>query len=389
MVIGKGKGVNPWGERPPRATVDRMSEDSIIEDKSSVETEKQSSSPLSRRNFLLGGATALGLSLTATGWYWGHHLLHGPTSDVMLPIEAMARDGKSASVSGLSGMMEHIATLSQPVYEGRLAGTAGEARAGEYIARLWERWGLEPRGEASTYFQTFPIPPLTIVEEGERARLQAVAGAMKVADNLIGFLPGRDPFLRHEVIILSAHYDHLGQWGDRLYRGANDNGSGIAILLELSRLMVQQRPRRSVAFIAFSGEEAGLFGSRHFTNAPTLSLDQVIGLINLDTVANGRTDEFIYWSSAPLPWQDTIHQVAEACQIRIRHQVTDRNSSDHRPFEEKGVPAITVLSDSWLHKNHTPEDDITLINPEKLQKITDWTYQFIYALADEGDRVGR
>ncbi|KAB2954532.1 M20/M25/M40 family metallo-hydrolase [Heliorestis acidaminivorans] len=377
-----GKGNNPWGERPPRAPID----DEETYEQKVRPAEKAPSSQVSRRRFLVTGVATAALSLTALGWHFGRDFFYGPTSEVLMPLEAMAQDRQGPC--DLAVMMDHIATLSQPAFEGRLAGTAGEARAGEYIARLWERWDLEPRGDAATYFQTFAIPPLTLIEDGERARLQPTAGPSNVADNLIGFLPGRDPFLRQQVVVLSAHYDHLGQWGNRFYGGANDNGSGVALLLELARQMTQRRPRRSVAFIAFSGEEAGLLGSRHYVNHASIPLEHMVALINLDTLANGNAEDFIYWSANALPWQDKIHAIAEDCGIRINHQSTDRNSSDHRPFEEKGVPAMTILSNQWLHKNHTVDDDISLINPEKLQKIANWTWQMTYALADDGDNVG-
>ncbi|WP_148207119.1 M28 family metallopeptidase [Heliomicrobium modesticaldum] len=288
----------------------------------------------------------------------------------------------------LGRMRSHVALLAQPDWQGRLAGSRGALQAGEYIAQLWEKWGIEPRGEGGTYFQTFPVPSFSLTNVNGRMRLLPRAGEGGTADNLIGFIPGRDPRLRNKVVALSAHYDHLGAWDGAVYPGANDNASGVAVLLEIACAAVKTPPRCSLAFFLFSGEEGGLLGSKHYAEHPTIPLEDMIGLINLDTVGNGDERDFICWIPEEYPWLSYLDEAGKAAGVRLYPQEHGGHNSDHQPFVDKGVAAITVLSASWLEGNHTPQDGLSLIRPEKLARIAEWSWRAIYNLAETAGRRG-
>lgn len=377
MAIGKSQRPNPWGSVPPRAPGKTEQQTEQPKELAALPSDTERKSNLSRRN-LIFGSLAAGLS----GMAWWLFSRWPSRNDRSVSTSLAGGSGTSERHIDVRQMMNYVALLSQVDWEGRMTGSRGEAKAGEYIARMWSKWGLQPKGEAGTFFQTFPVPAFSLATVNGRMRVVPGGTGGGSADNLIGFLPGRDLALRHEVVVVSAHYDHLGKSGDDIYPGANDNASGVAVLLELARLTVQARPRRSVAFIAFSGEEAGLLGSKYFVQNPLVPLNNIVALVNLDTVGNGEAADFIYWSADQLPWQATIEEAARHVGIRVAHQSPGSHSSDHQPFVGQGVPAITVLSSSWLDDNHTPRDVAANIKPDKLQKIAEWSWRMVCTLAD-------
>ncbi|HEX8853116.1 MAG TPA: M28 family peptidase, partial [Pyrinomonadaceae bacterium] len=169
--------------------------------------------------------------------------------------EALAR----VTADGLRG---HVSFLASDALEGRRAGARGADLAAEYIAAQFRRAGLEPAGADGSYFQT-----ATFTSRG--------APATEITSrNVAAILRGSDPKLRDTYVILSAHYDHLGirenVEGDKLFNGANDNASGTAGLVEVASALstLKRRPRRSILFVAFTGEEFGLRGSRFYAEHP-------------------------------------------------------------------------------------------------------------------------
>jgi aminopeptidase YwaD len=121
--------------------------------------------------------------------------------------------------------------------------------------------------------------------------------------NVVGILPGSDPTLKNEAIVIGAHYDHLGLGGQgslaaregQVHHGADDNASGVAGLIELARMLSSQspKPRRTVVFIAFSGEEEGLIGSSYYVNHPILSLANTVAMINMDMIGRMKSNKII------------------------------------------------------------------------------------------------
>ncbi|MCW2279089.1 M28 family metallopeptidase [Heliophilum fasciatum] len=329
---------------------------------------------LSRRT-LLTGLGVLGIA----GWS-GYQLMAEESTAAILP--AMQRGKVSSPVLfDRQRLMQHIAMLAQPEWNGRMAGSSGEAKAGEYIAREWQRYGLQPAGEGGTFFQSFPLPVLTLTSAGGRMRLAAGGVSDKKGDNLLALVPGRHPEKWQELVVVSCHYDHLGRWGNDLYPGANDNASGVAVVLELARRMVQKPPKRTVAFLAFSGEEAGLIGSRYFVAHPTLALEQVVAVLNLDSIGN-FTEEYTYWAPESLPWRSLLTDHAEAVGIRLTEAAMNGHASDHLAFVEQGIPAVTVLAANWLEHNHTPRDLPEHVDPEGIMTIARWAWQVIMELAE-------
>ncbi|HEX3009095.1 MAG TPA: M28 family peptidase [Bacteroidales bacterium] len=198
------------------------------------------------------------------------------------------------------------------------------------------------------------------------------------ARNVIGYLPGEtDTFL-----VFTAHYDHLGRMGKDTYLpGANDNASGTAMVLDLMRaLSKKQTHRYSYAFMLFSGEEAGLLGSQHYTANPYFPLSKIKQVLNFDMVGTGSGGVNIFNGTV---WKkdfallDTINKVNNFG-IDLKMKSTSRGS-DHYPFHQKGVPALFILTDGKETGYHVVDD-----LPEKLpftayEKLFKIIYQYIEA----------
>jgi hypothetical protein len=224
----------------------------------------------------------------------------------------------------------HLSFIASDLLEGRNTPSRGLEIAAEYIAAQFRRAGLEPAGDAGaeSYFQTseWSVGPVKdnvvelAVDEGKqkmRARadqlaaigvnveqqsMEANGGANGGSEkpvvklrNVVGLLRGSDPALRDSYVIVSAHYDHIGVRptgeGDRINNGANDDGSGTVSVIELATALagLKQRPKRSVVFIAWFGEEKGLQGSRYYARHPVFPLEKTVAMVNLEQL--GRTDD--------------------------------------------------------------------------------------------------
>jgi Zn-dependent M28 family amino/carboxypeptidase len=202
------------------------------------------------------------------------------------------------------------------------------------------------------------------------------------ARNVIGVLPGANPALNGQALIISAHYDHLGfGWPDvragtkgQLHPGADDNASGVAVMLELARLMANAKPERSVIFAAFAGEEAGLLGARHYVRAAQapgapFALSGHIANLNIDTVgrlADGKVTVFGTGSAREMPF---IFMGAGAVTgVPTQTVPQEVNASDHTALVEAGVPAVQVFA-SVASDYHRPSDTADKIDTAGMAKV--------------------
>ena len=269
-------------------------------------------------------------------------------------------------------MKADVEWLAAPEREGRGAGSRGLDAAARYIAeRVRSRLGLAPLTPArddNRYFQPFTMT-------GE-------AGAPVSARNVIAVVPGANPALSGQSLIISAHYDHLGfGWPDaragakgQLHPGADDNASGVAVMLEMARLMADAKPERSVIFAAFAGEEAGLLGARHYVRAAQapgapFALSGHIADLNLDTVgrlADGKVTIFGAASARELPF--IFLGAGAVTGVPVQAVTQEINASDHTAFIEAGVPAVQLFA-SVGSDYHRPSDTADKIDDAGLGKV--------------------
>jgi len=236
-------------------------------------------------------------------------------------------------------MRQDIAVLSDDRLKGRGFGTVELDRAAEYIASAFRKAGLKPaEGQGRSFLQQWR-------EENGGVSLK----------NVVSILPGAAPGLSHELIVIGAHYDHLGFGWPRVHQGdegifhpgANGNASGVALLLELARLLKEDAPlRRSILFVAFTAKEAGFLGSAHLASQQAGSFrGRMRAMINLDTVGALRDNRlFVLGAGSSREWPPMLRRIGVNTGLEIIASPSTFGSSDHMSFINAGVPAIQVFT---------------------------------------------
>jgi hypothetical protein len=192
--------------------------------------------------------------------------------------------------------------------------------------------------------------------------------------NVVGMIEGSDATLRNETVLVCAHYDHLGAHEGKIFRGANDNGSGTAAVLELVRMFTQGgvRPRRSIVFVSFGSEEQGLLGSRYYAMHPLRPLASTVA-INLDMVGSPERPneiDLVGGSLSPALRQTVLAQNRSVgLKISEEYDRTLVFRSDHFPFLSAGSPAVQAFAGSGPDY-HQPSDTVARLDFDKLVKVT-------------------
>ncbi|MPR37013.1 M28 family peptidase [Salmonirosea aquatica] len=279
-------------------------------------------------------------------------------------------------------ILAHIQVLASDSLEGRGTATVGEMKAARYIASWFKRAGLEPKGGNGSFFQPFGT---VIHYEGIPHQV--------TAHNVVGFLDnGSD-----QTIVIGAHYDHLGkgyQTGsltadseDLIHNGADDNASGTAGLIELARYFAGNKVKEkyNVLFIAFSGEELGLLGSKFFTSHPTIPMESVAFMINMDMI--GRLDEskgltIGGWGTSP-SWGTLLPALALKNTLKFAVDSSGIGPSDHTSFYLQQKPVLFFFT--GVHSDyHKVTDDADKINAPGVSKILG----LVVGLVTELDKKG-
>ncbi|MEL6922622.1 MAG: M28 family peptidase [Bacteroidota bacterium] len=228
-----------------------------------------------------------------------------------------------------------------------------------------------------------------------------------VGNNVLGFIEGSDPQLKDEVVVVTAHYDHLGKRGDDIYNGADDNGSGTSTVLEVAQALAEAKmkgagPRRSVLTMLVTGEEKGLLGSQFYAENPIFPLANTVANVNVDMV--GRVDakyaenpNYIYVIGSDR-LSTELHEINETANEQYTDLVLDYTynadddpnryyyRSDHYNFAEKGIPAIFYFNGT--HKDyHRTTDTVDKINFEKMEKVAQLVFYTTWELANRDKRI--
>lgn len=289
-------------------------------------------------------------------------------------------------------LRKHIEYLASDKLEGRRTGEAGATAAAGYIANQFARLHLKPGVHAAngkaTYLQPFP---------GKAAAPdKPVTGY-----NIIGILDGKDRILRNEAIVIGAHYDHLGHGGEGslapnskdVHHGADDNASGTAAIIELARQFAKAKNnKRTIIFIAFSGEEEGLFGSKYYVNNPVFPIENTVAMINLDMVGRLKDDKITIggigtaseWKSIVEAENKEKHNETQTGNGRNGSDITldvtvtkpfnlalnedGFGPSDHSSFYTKKIPVLFFFTGTHLDY-HKPSDTADKINYEGEAKV--------------------
>jgi hypothetical protein len=279
-------------------------------------------------------------------------------------------------------LLDDIRFLSDDRLQGRMTGSAGADSAAAYLARRFSQVGLQPA--AGGWFQSF-----TVGRDAPAAR-QTQSGAL-TGRNVIGILPGRDPVLRNQALILGAHYDHLGLGGfgsldpdstGIVHNGADDNASGAAALIQVAARLAASPPARTVVFIAFSGEELGLMGSAHYVREPIYPLAGTLAMVNLDMVGRLRNGRLIvYGARSAQEFPALLDSLNWYAGFDLKAQGDGYGPSDHSSFYSAKRPVLHIFTD--LHEDyHRTTDDWQKVNYDGLKRVADFTLSLVTALAN-------
>ena len=279
---------------------------------------------------------------------------------VRIPPETLTRSIDAPELS------DHVHFLAQPALGGRKAKTIASAIARDYISSRFKAYGLVPWGEARGYGQGFGL-----------------------GTNVVGVLPGCDPEMAKEFVLVSAHYDHVGREGGKLYPGAADNASGVSAILEIAeRLSLSdQKPRRSVCFAAFDTEESGMLGAYAFTCRSDFDPFRIAAVVNVDMLGGKTFDvadnTLLVGGTANYPdIREAILKFADQTPIRSLPMGNDLMgpSSDHVPFEPLGMPCLFFTS-GYFTGYHTVDDTADKLDYELVRRSSDLVCRTVEYLA--------
>jgi hypothetical protein len=276
-------------------------------------------------------------------------------------------------------MMSHINYLASDDMKGRGLGTPELDTAANYIAKKFEEYGLEPMG--SSYFQRFSF---AFPYKGEM-QLQ----------NVVGIIPGTDEKIKDSPIVLSAHYDHLGTgWPDvhkgdegKIHYGADDNASGVAIMLEVAKTMAKSvKPKRTIIFVAFTGEEAGLAGSRYFVGQlKNYFPGYVIANVNLDTDGSLYDKNLLVLNgNSAKEWKFVFMGTDYTTGVKSEVVQQELDASDQVAFIEKGIPAVQLFTGA-TENYHRPSDTPDKIDSKGMVKVATVAKEVVVYLADRDE----
>lgn len=300
-------------------------------------------------------------------------------SFVLLSLVIMASCSStkwSASATDQEQMLADITYLADDKLEGRTFGSKGEMKAGDYIAKRYKQLGLKPMGENGTWFQALTVnnPNPHTVEFAEKGD-----NGSKTGRNVLGYLDHGAAY----TIILGAHYDHLGYGsfgslyvGDpAIHNGADDNASGVAMILEMAQRLATEK-KFNYLFIAFTGEENGLWGSNYYCDHATIDLTKVTAMLNFDMVGRLNENKMAINGIGTSPaWVDLIN-ASNTANLTITMGESGIGPSDHTSFYLTDIPTIHYFTGA--HEDyHKPSDDVQLINNDGMEIVADMVSNLI------------
>ncbi len=210
--------------------------------------------------------------------------------------------------------------------------------------------------------------------------------------NVVGMVEGTDPELRDEIIVIGAHYDHLGMGGTgsgsrepdviAVHNGADDNASGVAGIIEIAeKLSMNKENRRSLVVVAFGAEEMGLIGSNYFVNNPLIDLDKVVAMFNFDMIGRLKEDKSIAIGGTGTSTQteEILNRMLEGSELSASYSREGFGPSDHAAFYGENIP-VFFISTGAHQDYHTPKDDIEFIDFAGQKEVSDFSYELIAAV---------
>ena len=305
-------------------------------------------------------------------------------------------------------LYNHMLILSSDSLEGRETGKKGQKMAADYIMNHFKNIGIPPYRH-KTYYQKFRLKKgrhLCKCDDCDVDVIKKLLGINKYinGENVLGYIEGSD--LKEELIIITAHYDHLGKHDSLIFNGADDDASGTVAAMEIAEAFMLAKkegfgPRRSVLIMAVSGEEKGLLGSKYYTDHPIYPLKNTVCNLNIDMI--GRIGDFhthpnyVYLIGSDRLSSD-LHNLSEKVNnkhINLELDYTfnsedDPNRyyyrSDHYNFAKNNIPVIFYFN--GIHEDyHKPTDTIEKIDFDKIKKIARLVFLTAWEVVNRDERI--
>ena len=280
-----------------------------------------------------------------------------------------------------SALKAHVRSLSASHMEGRKAGSEGETSAADYVRMVLKEYGVDV------------ISP----DKGDLFGIRKETGDTLTSRNVVGFVQGYDKDLRNRYILIGARLDNLGTMTvnvdgrpvERIYNGANGNASGLAIMLELARMIQTNEVlfRRSVLFVAFGASSESYAGAWYFLNRSFGDSASIDAMVNLDMLGIGSNGFYAYTASN-MDLNAIISKLsAELQPVQPEITASEPYPSDHRAFYSKEIPSVMFTTGKYPEHN-TERDTESIIEYDAMERELEYLYNFTLALANTDTKLG-
>lgn len=287
------------------------------------------------------------------------------------------------------GIKNSVYYLASEELGGRYPATKGDTLAVEFVAGVFKEFNIKPL--FTTYYQEVVFKDMrSIATNSKQAGPKA-----EITRNVVGLIEGTDPILKNEYIVIGAHLDHLGLGGpmsgsmskeEGVHYGADDNASGVALMLDLARKFSISPTKRSIIFIAFACEEKGLIGSKQFLEGLPFEINKIVGMLNFDMVGKLQNNKLtVGGSKTSNKSKQIIKRYSDQYNLNITLSKSGVAPSDHASFYAKYIPVFyfTTGADSTYH---TPNDTPDKLNYKGIELLSSYTYDIA---KEVGNRKGK
>jgi len=292
-------------------------------------------------------------------------------------------------------LSKHLYIVAGDEMQGRNTGEPGQKKAGDYLINEYKKMGISFPPGATDFYQKVPSEFMK----------RGFAPKLNDSENIWAFIKGSEK--PDEVLVISAHYDHVGMKNGEIYNGADDDGSGTVALLEIAQAFKEAQkkghgPKRSILFLHVTGEEHGLHGSRYYSENPLFPLANTIADINIDMIGrrdtlHPNTNNYVYVIGSDR-LSSELHTINEEVntkytKLEFDYKYNDRNDperiyfrSDHYNFAKKGIPSIFFFN--GIHADyHLPSDTPDKIEYDALAKRAQLAFALAWELVNRNDRI--
>lgn len=294
----------------------------------------------------------------------------------------------------LEDLKKNLYVIAADDMEGRDTGSKGQKKAGEYMVNYYKTLGVSYPKTLGSYYQKVPANYMK----------QRGGGNLPDSENILAFIEGSEK--PEEIIVISAHYDHVGTQNGVVYNGADDDGSGTVAVMEIAKAFQSAKkagngPKRSILFLHVTGEEHGLFGSEYYSDNPVFPLANTVVDLNIDMIGRddpeNRGKNYVYVIGSEMLSSElkVINEAANknTVNMELNYKYDDPNDtqrlyyrSDHYNFAKNNIP-VAFYFDGIHEDYHKPTDDVEKIDYAMLQKRTQLVFATAWEIANRKERI--